>query len=91
MRRPIEDVIRLEAVPDDAVIVIRGGPITVEKIVEHALRQMELFSYRGEPMVAISADLTVPGWTVDRILEARMATRSRYATSEAGVLRRAGG
>jgi hypothetical protein len=90
MRRPIEDVLRLEASPDDAVIVIRGGPITVQKIVGHASRQMELFSYRGEPMVAISADLTVSGWTIERILQDRMPTRSRYATSEAGVLRASG-
>ena len=39
--------------PDDAVIVIRGGPVTVEKIVGHSLRQRELFSFRGEPMAAI--------------------------------------
>ena len=30
-------------------------------------------------MVAISVDLTVEGWTLDRILAERMQTRSSYA------------
>jgi hypothetical protein len=35
---PIERYVRNEVPPDDAVVVVRGGPIAVEKIVEHARR-----------------------------------------------------
>ena len=30
-RRPIEPLIRAEAPPDDAVVVVRGGPITANQ------------------------------------------------------------
>ena len=89
-RRPIEPLIRAEEPPTDAVVVIRGGPITAAKIVEHAARQEAVYSYRGEPMVAISVDLTIPGWSVERILRERMWSRSRYATATVGALRSAG-
>jgi hypothetical protein len=89
-RRPIEPLIRDEAVPDDTVVVIRGGPIAAEKIVEHALRQRALFTYRGEPMIAISTYLTVSGWNVERILHQLMRSRSRYATALVGGLRTSG-
>lgn len=35
---PIEGYLRNEEPPDDAVVVVRGGPIAPEKIVEHAQR-----------------------------------------------------
>ena len=89
-RRPIEELIREEAAPDDAVVVIRGGPIAVDKIVEHARRQQALFTYADGPMAAISVYLTVTGWPVERILRVRMHTRSRYATAAAGAVRAAG-
>ena len=31
---PIEVYLRVEEPPDDAVVVVRGGPVAVEKIVE---------------------------------------------------------
>jgi hypothetical protein len=71
-----------------------GDPLetgtTIAKIVEHAARQEAVYSYRGEPMVAISVDLTIPGWSVERILRERIWSRSRYATTTAGALRSAG-
>lgn len=88
--QPIEPLVRDEEPPDDAVVVIRGGPIAAAKIVEHALRQEAVFTYRGEPMIAISVDLTINGWTVERILRERMWSRSSYATSTVGELRTAG-
>lgn len=88
--QPIEPLIRTEEAPADAVVVIRGGPIAAAKIVEHALRQQAVFTYRGEPMIAISVDLTIRGWTVERILRERMWSRSRYATTTVGELRTAG-
>lgn len=88
--QPIEPLIRVEALPQEAVVVIRGGPITVAKIVEHARRQQAVFTYRGEPMVAISVDLTIEAWSVERILRERMWSRSKYATTTVGELRSAG-
>lgn len=41
-------------------------------------------------MIAISVDLTIAGWTVERILRERMWSRSTYATATVGVLRAAG-
>lgn len=88
--QPIEPLIRVEEPPDDAVVVIRGGPINVAKIVEHAVRQQVVFTYRGEPMAAISVDLVIEGWTLERILRERMWSRSRYAITTAAKLRGAG-
>jgi hypothetical protein len=57
-RRPVESLVRSEAPPDAAVVVVRGGPIAAQKVAEHAQRQEALFTFRGQPMVAISVDLT---------------------------------
>jgi len=88
--QPIEPYLRGEIPPESAVLVVRGGPLTLEKIVEHAARQALAYSFRGEPMVSISADLTVGAWTVEAILRTRMGSRSKYATVTVGVLRAAG-
>lgn len=88
--RPIEPHVRDEDAPDDAVLVLRGGPLTAEKLLEHALREQRRFSYRGLPMPSVSVDATIAGWTVDAILEQRMWTRTSYATATVARLRRAG-
>ena len=88
--QPIEPLIRAEDTPLDAVVVIRGGPITADKILEHAARQQAVFTYHDQPMIAISVDLTIEGWTIERILVERMWSRSRYAVSTVGALREAG-
>lgn len=90
MSRPIEPLIRRELPPDDSVVVVRGGPLTAGKIVEHAARQQAVFTYRGAPMIAISVDLSIEGWPLERILRERMWSRSRYATTTVGELRSAG-
>ncbi len=72
MAQAIEPLLRADPTPDDAVIVVRGGPLTVAKIVEHAVRQRAVFTYHGEPMSAISVDLAIEGWPLDRILRERM-------------------
>ncbi len=88
--QPIEPFIRLEAPPDEIVVVIRGGPISAEKIVEHSTRQQAVYTYGGRPMIAISVDLTIEGWSFDRILRERMWSRSTFATTTVGELRIAG-
>lgn len=87
--RPIEPHIRAEVPPDDAVLVLRGGPLTVEKLLEHALREQSRFSYRGMPMPSVSVDAAVGRWTVEAILKERLWTRTSYATTTR-KLRRAG-
>ena len=76
--------------PDDAVVVVRGGPIAAEKIVEHARRQAREFSYRNAPMYSISVSLTVDGWNLDALLAGPLSSRSTFAVSTAGTVRAAG-
>ena len=56
MLQRIEPFARGESAPDDAVLIIRGGPLTAQKIVEHAIRQSLEYSFQGEPMFSVSAD-----------------------------------
>ena len=87
---PIEAELRTEEPPDDTVLIVRGGPMTAEKLLEHAQREQAVYSFRGAPLASISADATVGEWTVDRILRERLWSRSSYATATAGLLRQAG-
>lgn len=87
---PIEPHLREEEPPDDAVVVIRGGPLTIEKFVEHARREMERYTLAGEPLVSVSVDLAVGDWTLEVILREVMWSRSTYATATVGRLRSAG-
>jgi hypothetical protein len=89
-REPIEGCIRIEDPPDEAVVVIRGGPIAAEKIVEHARRQAREYSYRDAPMFSISVSLTVGSWDVSALLAGPLASRSTFAVSTAGSVRGAG-
>ena len=67
-------------VPPKATAVVRGAPISGAKFLAHALRQAREYSLRGKNMAAISVDLVVPPWPLDRILAEQLATYSRYAT-----------
>lgn len=87
---PIEGHLRSHDVGDDTVLLIRGGPLTVEKLVEHAERQMREFSLRGTPMASISVDGLVAGWKVELVLRERLWSRSKFATATAGAVRAEG-
>ena len=87
---PIEGYLRAEEPPDDAVVVVRGGPIAADKIVEHASRQAREFTFRGSPMYSISVSLTVDGWDLPALLAGPLSSRSTYAVSTAGAVREAG-
>lgn len=87
---PIEAEIRSERPPDESLLVIRAGPLTPEKLLEHALRQSRDYSYRGEPMASVSVSVTIEGWPLDRILRERLWSRSTYATANAGAVRTTG-
>jgi hypothetical protein len=69
-----------ETVDADADLVVRGWPLTVEGLLRNADATRSRYSWRGEPRVAISAEVTVAGWTLNAILAGpRLRTRSRYA------------
>jgi hypothetical protein len=87
---PIETYLRSEEPPDDAVVVVRGGPVASEKIVEHAQRQAREYSFRNAPMYSISVSLTVPGWDLSALLAGPLSSRSMFAVSTAGAVRAAG-
>jgi len=87
---PIEPSIRDEEPPDDAILVIRAGPVTVEKILEHARREEGRFTFRGAPMASVSVDATIGDWTLEAILRDRLWSRTTYATTTVGALRRSG-
>jgi hypothetical protein len=87
---PIEVYLRAEEPPDDAVVVVRGGPVAAEKIVEHAKRQARDYTFRGEPMHSVSVSLTVAGWDLQALLAGPLSSRSTYAVSTAGAVRSAG-
>lgn len=77
-------------VPSEAEVVVRGSPITPEKLWTHAIRQAREYSYRGERMASVSVDTVLPGWPLDRILAAQLATYTRYATCPVQALVEAG-
>jgi len=87
---PIEPYLRPERPPDDAIVVVRGGPITAEKIVEHVVRQAREYSYAGRPMYSVSVSLTVDGWDLARLLAGPLSSRTAFAASTVGAIRRAG-
>lgn len=89
-RTPIEPGVRTEDPLHDDVLVVRAGPLTVDKLVEHARRQQRAYSYRDRPMASVSVAATIAGWPLDRILEERLWSRSTYATATVAALRLAG-
>lgn len=78
---PIEDMLRPGEVLDlDAHLVLRGWPVDVAGILRNADLTRSRYSLAGEPFVAISAEVTIPGWDVDSILKGpRLRSRRSYA------------
>jgi hypothetical protein len=77
-------------IPSEAEVVVRGSPITAEKLWTHAVRRAREYSYRGEHMASVSVDLVLPGWPLERILAVQLATYMRYATCPVQALVEAG-
>lgn len=90
VREPIEPYIRDDVPPQAASVVIRGGPIAPEKLVEHSLRQAREYSFAASPMFSVSVSLTMPGWSIEEILAGPMASRTTVAMSTAGRVQGAG-
>ena len=76
--------------PTETRVLVRGSPAEAEKLLAHADRQAREFSLRGENMASISVDLLLDDWPIQRVLEVRMVTRSRYSTCLVGDIEAAG-
>ena len=83
---PIESYLRAE----DTAVVLRGGPIAVEKVVAHALREARAYSFGGMPLYSVSVSAAVDGWSVDDLLAGPLASRTTYPITTLGTLRAAG-
>ena len=46
--------LRSETVPDDSVVVVRGGPTSIEKLAAHAARTHGAYVLDGQPLLGIS-------------------------------------
>lgn len=67
---------------DGASVVVRGWPLTVDGLLRNAEATSQRFERAGEPLIAVSAELTSAAWDLDRILSGpRLKTRSRYAAA----------
>jgi hypothetical protein len=80
---PIEPHLRSAEVLDpNAALVIRGWPLTVEGLLSNGDATRRRYSLAGAPLVAISAEVTMPGWDVESILSgSRLRTRRSYAST----------
>jgi hypothetical protein len=69
--------LRDEAAPDSAVMVIRGGPATSEKLKAHALRTRRAYVLDGRPLLGVSVFCALdPGGpaSLDGLLAGRLAS-----------------
>jgi hypothetical protein len=89
---PIEEHLRAAEVLDpNAALVIRGWPLTVDGLLRNADATRRRYSLADEPLVAISAEVTTPGWDVESILSgSRLRTRRSYASTLAHEVTAAG-
>jgi hypothetical protein len=61
-------------------LVVRGRPLTVEGLLLAAGRTRAEFSWRGDALAAVSAEVTGPGRGTDELLAGpRLRTRRTYA------------
>jgi len=69
--------LRNESPPDNAIVVVRGGPNTVDKIGRHAAKTAKLWTYEGAPVEGISVFLAL-GDSGDHSLDSVLASMSTY-------------
>ena len=87
------DRLRDEALPHDTVVVLRGGPDTVAKIVRHARRTEQRWALDGVPLLGVSVfcalDPDGPA-SFDGLLASRMCSYRVVHRVPAGKLLAAG-
>ena len=83
---PIESHLRRgERLDAEANPIIGGWPLTVEDLLRNADATRRCYSWTGEPFVVVSAEVTVTGWDVDRILSgSRLPTLRSHAAAVVG-------
>jgi hypothetical protein len=69
-RRDMSTRLRLEAAPGPSVLVVRGGPDTIETLQEAAARTAEVWDLDGVPLLGISACALLDG-SLEELLRAR--------------------
>jgi hypothetical protein len=86
MLEPIEDHLRPgEPLDDGPQLIIRGWPLNPEGLMRNARQTSQRYSLEGSPLVAVSAELIMAGWTLERILSGRrLGTRVSYAAVTVG-------
>ena len=91
-RQAIEDHLRSgEPLDRQASMVIRGAPLDAEGLLRNADATSRRYTRAGKPFVAISAEITIAGWSLASILAGpRLRTRRTYAAVRAGVVLDAG-
>lgn len=91
-RQAIEDHLRTgERLDRQASMVIRGAPLDSDGLLRNADATSRRYTRAGEPLVAISAEITIAGWSLASILAGpRLRTRRSYASVRAGVVLDAG-
>ncbi len=66
---PVEAHLRDGEVLDQAAdLVIRGWPLTVDGLLRNADATRCRYSWAGQPLIAVSAEVTINGWDVRGIL-----------------------
>lgn len=77
MADELRSQIRDEPAPDDAVVVVRGGPATLDKLRSQALRTRRAYLLDGKPLFGVSVFCAVdsdgPG-SLDGLLSGRMVS-----------------
>jgi hypothetical protein len=80
--QPIERFVRVGEAPRSDALVVRGWPLTVDGLLRNADAARSRYSHREMPFVAVSSEIVIEGWILDRILAGpRLRTRRRFAAA----------
>lgn len=85
--------IRDEPLPDDATVVVRGGPDSVAKLARHAMRTGRAYVLDGEPLLGVSVFIALDDAgpaSLDGLLSGRMETYRVVHTASVAAVRKAG-
>jgi len=91
-RQRIEEFLRTgERLDRRADLVIRGAPLDPEGLLRNAEATGRRYTRAGESFLAISAEVTIDGWSLSSILAGpRLRTRRTFASVGAGIVLDAG-
>ncbi len=90
MAEPIDRSLRAEEV-DARELIVRGNPLSVGALLDHARRTAAVFTWRGSALYAVSAAVTGPGRSLDDLLAStNLRTRSTYASARVAAVTAAG-